>query len=361
MDSTAKNSISKNLLKFNFPDFKIASVHYKSDVKYNKNNIHPDVYNLRLNKKMPNKVGCTIFLFNNDYDYYVDKRGGWVSTMNSDIETNISNKKKAIVFAGGSYLGLESICGVNSCLFKEHVKNNQKKHLPPYQPNYLIKHVAGGCVSFAGAAEVTLQNMVYPDKKLGEFGMKNLYINKIFLGQSGAGCCASVGKIHNYKEYAGQGAYFTEKNKVKVFCFVVLNSLGYILDGNGNIVHGGLRKDLYPKIVRLTLSEMKKLKTKTEVDNTAKNTTLSLVITNVKLDSSELKHYAKIVHSSMGRFIFPFNDELDGDCLYIVSTNKIKNTLSNFELKTMMCDTMEKAIFNTFKNNDEVGDTVDRS
>ena len=53
------------------------------------------------------------------------------------------------------------------------------------------------------------------------------------------------------------------------------------------------------------------------------NTTLTVVVTNVKLDSRLLRTLGRQVHASMARAIQPFHTLVDGDVLYAVSTNEV--------------------------------------
>ena len=55
------------------------------------------------------------------------------------------------------------------------------------------------------------------------------------------------------------------------------------------------------------------------------STTLTLVVTNQKLDFWALKRLAIQVHASMARAIQPFHTERDGDVLFAATTNEIDN------------------------------------
>ncbi len=59
------------------------------------------------------------------------------------------------------------------------------------------------------------------------------------------------------------------------------------------------------------------------------NTTLTVVVTNQKLESQSLRQLARQVHSSMACIILPFHTLRDGDVLYAVTTNEVEHpTLS---------------------------------
>jgi L-aminopeptidase/D-esterase-like protein len=56
------------------------------------------------------------------------------------------------------------------------------------------------------------------------------------------------------------------------------------------------------------------------------NTTLSMLLTNQKLEPDALRQLGRSVHSSMARAIQPFHTENDGDVLFCVSTEEVDNS-----------------------------------
>jgi L-aminopeptidase/D-esterase-like protein len=55
----------------------------------------------------------------------------------------------------------------------------------------------------------------------------------------------------------------------------------------------------------------------------ARNTTLTCVATDVRLDALQLRSIARQVHASMARAIQPFHSRWDGDILYACSTQSV--------------------------------------
>jgi 6-aminohexanoate-oligomer endohydrolase len=53
------------------------------------------------------------------------------------------------------------------------------------------------------------------------------------------------------------------------------------------------------------------------------NTTLSVLVSNRKLSSRELKQLGRAVHGSMARAIQPFHSVQDGDALWCATTNEV--------------------------------------
>ena len=55
------------------------------------------------------------------------------------------------------------------------------------------------------------------------------------------------------------------------------------------------------------------------------NTTLTVLVTNRRMDRRELTQLARQVHSAMARFIYPFHTLQDGDVLFAVTTGEISH------------------------------------
>jgi L-aminopeptidase/D-esterase-like protein len=57
----------------------------------------------------------------------------------------------------------------------------------------------------------------------------------------------------------------------------------------------------------------------------AGNTTLTVVVTNQKMDAHPLRQLARQTHGSMARAIEPFHTLTDGDTLYAATTGEVTN------------------------------------
>ena len=222
--------------------------------------------------------GCTLIYFEKGAQIYIDKRGG--SPAYLSVESNDDdNFMDGICIAGGSILGLEATCGV----IAESLKLKQYKGFKKIAGSMLRSHN----LDF---------NMIYPDKNLGRFALRNLRQGVISTGQVGAGLYASI----------GQGASYSQFDKgIKILAITSINSIGDIFF-NGNVI----------KRKRFKLS--KNLK-----DN---STTISVLITNLSLSSYKIEQIGKEVHTSMAEFIRPFHTIFDGDVFYCCSTNELKIT-----------------------------------
>jgi 6-aminohexanoate-oligomer endohydrolase len=128
--------------------------------------------------------------------------------------------------------------------------------------------------------------------------------------------------------HSGQGAAFRDLNGVKIAAFVVVNASGSVIDRQGNIVSchpaaawGGLPK-IADLLTHVPLSRRPDwIPTPADDTPTQRNTTVSLIVTNEKLDYAGLQRMAIQVHTSMARAIQPFSTFDDGDTLFAASTD----------------------------------------
>lgn len=110
-------------------------------------------------------------------------------------------------------------------------------------------------------------------------------------------------------------------DETKIAVFTVVNTLGTIVDRNGNVVRcnrnflGG--DCLTASEMIRNVSVLQQLDS-TRIEGPTNNTTLTLVVTNQKLPFWALQRLATQVNTSMGRAIHPFSTQYDGDVLYAV-------------------------------------------
>ena len=258
-----------------------------------------------------------------------------MSSLNNDFNL------EGIGIAGSSTMGLEAITGCSAELMAE-------------KDYFNIGNVNGAIIS--SGAFMKPGNMVYADKNLGRFAVRNRIPRHIFNGQVGAGCSATH----------GQGSAFKNlKNGIKIMCIVVNNALGDVYK-NGKIAHKLYSKpNIKPqynldfkspnnskkkssKINKKTNNKSKK--TKKHNNTKRENTTILVLITNLDLDISYLQQMAQQVNSSIGKSIRPFNTLVDGDVFYSCSTREKKMSFTNKQfvaLCSKMSDVAEEAIHNS--------------
>jgi 6-aminohexanoate-oligomer endohydrolase len=253
-------------------------------------------------------TGCTVFHFPEGASLQTDVRGGSPGTIGGGYEW-----VNAICLAGGSLYGLEAVSGVAAELFARR----------EYRTGWLdIPLVAGAIIFDYGPRD----NGVYPDKELGRAALRSARPGVFPLGARGAGRSATAGKTFDLdeREPAGQGAAFRRISETRIAVFTVVNSVGAIVDRDGTFVCGhldaatGLRRSLVPGVEERLAAGL-------PVHPPPGNTTLTVVVTDRKLEPRVLRTLGRQVHASMARAIQPFHALVDGDVLYAVSTNEIED------------------------------------
>jgi hypothetical protein len=130
-------------------------------------------------------------------------------------------------------------------------------------------------------------------------------------------------------QYSGQGAAYREAGPTKVLVFTVVNAFGSIVDRQGQILRcrhmsasgcGTIVDRLSARLKSLTLNTPDSTR-----EGPSPNTTITLVVTNQKLQPWALQRLAVHVHTSMARAIQPFATGSDGDTLYAVTTGEVDN------------------------------------
>lgn len=259
-------------------------------------------------------TGCTVFRLVRRSSLAVDVRGGKPGITEAHLE-----EIDAICFAGGSAYGLEAAAGVSAELFAAR----------GYSTKWLDIALVSGAIIFDYGVR---KNAIYPDKELGRAAVRAMRSGRFPLGPHGAGRSATASHGEG-AELAGQGGAFRERGPTKILAFVVVNAYGCIVDRSGKIVRG---KPAPPVAGRVA-------------SDRAPNTTLSLVVTNQRLDHPQLRSLGRQVHASMARAIQPFHARWDGDVNYTVSTQEIANPeLDEVTLGELAADAMWDAVLASY-------------
>ena len=287
-------------------------------------------------------TGLTIIRFMHRAAVVVDSRGGSPGTVNTDsLRLGYDEPRMdAVVFAGGSAYGEEAITAVMTGLKDDGVRSGAWDN---------IAHATGAIIYDFGPRRL---NEIYPDKRLSQAALHALRPGVFPLGAQGAGRMAMQGGFFGCLTHSGEGAAFREVSGVKIAAFVVVNASGSITDREGNVVkcdltspNGGARKitDLMTA-VPLSRSPGWEASPAANVP-THRNTTVSLIVTNAKLNYAGLRRLAIQVHTSMARAIQPFSTFDDGDTLFAATTDDVPvQSIGALNLDTMAGELMWDAI-----------------
>lgn len=248
-------------------------------------------------------TGCTVLHLPAGARTAVDVRGGAVG-MSGGYHFN-----HAICFAGGSVYGLAAAAGVSDEILA------QRRNATHWDELALVS----GAVIYDLSVR---DNAIVPDAELGRAALRQVSVGRFPVGRCGAGRSASVGKVDPSRtEFSGQGAAFAEHAGVKVLVATVVNAVGVVVDRDGAIVRGNYDPATGER--RHPATDYGALIGTETAGPVRGNTTVTAMVTNVRLSDIELRQVATQVHSSMHRAIQPFHTETDGDVLFALTTDAV--------------------------------------
>ncbi|WP_241263340.1 P1 family peptidase [Parahaliea mediterranea] len=289
-------------------------------------------------------TGVTVFHFADKVLGAVDVRGGAPGTVNTEyLKLGYDLPEvDAVVFAGGSWYGLEAATAVASAMKEDGLRDGNAFSA---EPNIALS--VGSIIYDFGARRL---NEVVPDKRLAQAAFRAARPGWFPQGAQGAGRMAMSGYFFGCNAMSGQGGAFREINGIKVAAFTVVNAIGVVTGRDGSVLACN-RDPEWPagvdtaQLLARTNGPEGIGSTVADPAGTNKNTTVSLVITNQKLSPAELNRLAVQVHTSMGRGLQPFATQFDGDVLYAVSTAEIEEpVLTSAEIGALASEVMWDAI-----------------
>ncbi len=277
-------------------------------------------------------TGCTVFHFPEVASMHIDVRGG-----SPGINGEHLTLTNAICFAGGSLYGLEASTGVAAELFAKR----------GYSTRWMDIALVSGAIIFDYGRRA---NAIYPDKELGRAAVRAFVPDRFPLGPHGAGISATAGHGAS-AELSGQGGAFHRVGPTRIAVFTVVNAYGAIVDRTGNVVRGnrdeesGKRRRAEDVVARTGAYDPPPGRAR----GVTQNTNLTLVVTDQKLDTLQLRSLARQTHASMARAIQPFHTRWDGDILFAVSTQQADDpTLDEVSLGVIASELAWDAALSSF-------------
>jgi L-aminopeptidase/D-esterase-like protein len=234
-------------------------------------------------------TGVTVFRFPKRALGAVDVRGGAPGTIGTDgMRLGYERPSlDAVVFAGGSIYGLEAVTGVATALKDDGVRSGNWTDLA-FVKGAIIFDLLGNRL-----------NEIYPDKRLGQAALHALRPGIFPLGAQGVGRMPLQGGFFGCDAHSGEGGAFLQVKQTKIAAFVVVNASGSITDRDGKLVKCN-RAANWGRPAR-TSELLTHLPESGEPDWTPpaeagvpsqRNTTLSLIVTNAKLNWAALQRLA---------------------------------------------------------------------
>lgn len=245
------------------------------------------------------ECGATLVFFENKATCFMDVRGGWAA-FQTTLSNNSKNMIDGICIAGGSILGLEACAGVAAAAWDDG--------------DGRMLDIEGAVIWSQNLRGRKGKKILYPTAELGRFAFENLS-DFAYSGQVGAGTNARY----------GQGVISKNIDGYEFLCVVVNNAFGQV----------GVMQE-----AAVGLGEERK----------RRNTTITVLVTDMSLDAFEQKQLTHQLHASMAKTITPFNTFQDGDIFYLCSTQKMRaprdNDLSSFfvTVETLIKDTILQSI-----------------
>lgn len=275
-------------------------------------------------------TGCTVLLCDRMSPAGLDVRGGGPASRESQILSPVAQADSinGVLLSGGSAFGLDAAGGVQKYLEERGIGFDVGVTKVPL--------ISQSCLFDLGVGRMDVR----PDGAMAYQACENAGYNPPAEGNVGAGTGCSVGKYRGMGRAmkSGFGTYALQAGHLKVGALVAVNALGDIYDGAVQIA-GLLNADRTG--LSNTLDELFQDVTVAENLFTG-NTTLGIVVTNAKLNKTQLTKIASMTHNGFARAIRPVHTMADGDSIYALSTGDLPGDVN--VVGAMAAKAMEKAI-----------------
>lgn len=252
-------------------------------------------------------TGCTVVLAPKGVTASVDIRGGAPGTLETALLSPYASVSElhAVLLTGGSAPGLGAAAGVSTFL-----REGGYGYRTPYSRIPLVAAAViydlgvGSAMAFPG-----------PDDAYQAAVSAGLVVEE---GSVGVGTGATVGKMRGALGMMKGGvglAGLVLTGGAKVSALTVVNALGDVLDENGQILAGVLEEGAFAGGKDLLLGMQ-------AAPNffPLESTTLSVVMTDARLDKLQCAIVARMAHDGFARAIDPVHTPVDGDCVFVLAT-----------------------------------------
>lgn len=264
--------------------------------------------------------GCTAILCEQGAVAGVDVRGSASETEGLTLldPMDVIDRIHAVVFAGGSAFGLESVSGVRRWL--DH------KGIGFHTPYANIPLVFGAILYDLGIGKATVR----PTREMGEAAAGAATSDPVVEGAVGAGTGATVGKVLGMKNAmkSGIGSWTCAPGNrypgVLVSALAAVNAVGDVCDPATGKIIAGTR--VAPGSVEFAGSAQL-IRGGTPAGFQRGNTTLVAVATNADLSKLEARKLAQLASLGMARAISPVNTMSDGDLVVALSLGSMKASI----------------------------------
>lgn len=281
-------------------------------------------------------TGCTVILFDRMSPASLDVRGGGPASRESQILMPLAAAQgiNAVLLSGGSAYGLDAAGGVMRWLEERGIGYAVGPHVVPLVSQSDVFDLGVG------------QSDVRPDAGMAYAACEAASHDAPQEGNVGVGTGCSVGKLFGPSRAmkAGFGTYAMQCGRVKVGALVAVNAFGSVLDGAGSPVAGLLNAE-GNGLVNMVHALLEAASQPQEAF--VSNTTIGLIVTNVRLQKAELTKVAGMAHDGYARAINPVHTSRDGDSIYAASTGEENAPVDLVGI--MAAEVMQRAIVRAAK------------
>ena len=254
-------------------------------------------------------TGCTVILTPAGVTASVDIRGGAPGTLETALLSPFAavGEIHAVLLTGGSAPGLGAAAGVTAFL-----RESGCGYRTPYARVPLVAAAVIYDLGLGSAQACPGHEDAYQACDSAGFQVEE--------GSVGAGTGATVGKILGASGLMKGGLALSTVvlgGGVTVTALTVVNALGDIIAEDGAILAGARRDNAFVDSARLLLS-LPEAPTFAAMEST----TLSVVLTDAKMDKLHCSIVARMSHDGLGRAINPVHTPVDGDCVFVLATGE---------------------------------------
>ena len=282
-------------------------------------------------------TGCTVILCDRMSPAGLDVRGGGPASRESQILNPIAAAEgiNAVLLSGGSAFGLDAAGGVQKYLEERDIGFETGVCKVPL--------VSQSCVFDLGVGSKDVR----PDRAMAYAACEAASAESPTQGNVGVGTGCTIGKYRGPGRAmkSGFGTYAVQAGFLKVGAMVAVNALGDVYGPDGTVI-AGLRNAAGDGL-GCTLEELFGDLTHPENLFTG-NTTLGVVVTNAKLNKTQLTKIAGMTHNGYARAIRPVHTTADGDSIYALSTGDAPGEVNAVGAMAAWC--MERAIVRAVQN-----------
>lgn len=259
-------------------------------------------------------TGCTVVLAPGGVTASVDIRGGAPGTLETALLSPFAtvDKIQGVMLTGGSAPGLGASAGVTRFLREGGYGYETAYARIPLVAAAVIYDLGVGSPAACPQADDAYQAAAEAGPVVEE-------------GSVGVGTGASVGKmLGGAGQMKGGIALCSERvgEGVIVTALTVVNALGDVVDEHGVIIAGTREAGRYVDSQRLLLGMPR-----APVFNHVESTTLSVVMTNGRLDKLQCGIVARMSHDGLARAIRPVHTPVDGDCVFVLATGEVPSNV----------------------------------